>query len=226
MPWVVVQHVPWEGPGLIATEALARGFAVEHVHAYRGDRLPPASELGGLVLMGGPMSANDDSRYSFLHDELGLIRDCLRQEVPVLGVCLGAQLLARAFGARVMRGEEPEVGIGDVELPAAAAQDPVFAGLPSRLPVFHWHEETFELPSGAQLLASSAVYRNQAFRVGRFTYGLQFHVELDRELADAMAPHLPAGMTLADSDLERLRVSGERLVSRLFVHMHRRGRSS
>lgn len=215
-PWVVVQHVPYEGPGLIGAEALARGLVLEHVHPYRGDRLPSASDVSGLVLMGGPMSANDDSRYPFLADELRLVGDCVRQGVPVLGVCLGAQLLARALGARVLRGDRSEVGVGEVRLLEAAARDPVLGGLPPSLPVLHWHEETFELPPGGRLLASSAAYRNQAFSAGDCAYGLQFHVELDRELAREMAPHLPRGVMIRSPDLERIEEVGRRLAARFY----------
>ncbi len=166
----MIQHVPYETPGLIAAEAARRGIALRVCHPYRGERLPrldELDELGGLVVMGGPMGVGEVSEYPWLAGELELLAAAVAAGLPVLGVCLGAQLLAAALGARVYRGERPEVGAGSVSLTADGRADPMLgaAGL-AELPVVHWHQDTFDLPPGAVLLAGSALYPHQAFRVG------------------------------------------------------------
>jgi GMP synthase (glutamine-hydrolysing) len=128
------------------------------------------------------MGAYEDHGHAWLAAEKRFLRDAVEQDVPVWGVCLGAQLLAASLGARVYPGPRPEVGVLPVELTEAAAADPVFGAAPGRMPTLQWHGDTFDLPDGATLLASSPAYRNQAFRVGR-SYGLQFHLEVPAELA-------------------------------------------
>jgi len=174
--WVAIQHVPYETPGLIAAEAARHGIDLSVCRTYRGDPLPTLDtlvgidghgELGGLVVMGGPMGVGEVSEHPYLAGELELLAAAVAAGLPVLGVCLGAQLLAAALGARVYRGERPEIGSGSVSLTAEGRADPVLgaAGL-AELPVVHWHEDTFDLPPGAVLLAGSALYPHQAFRVG------------------------------------------------------------
>lgn len=126
--------------------------------------------------MGGPMSANDN--LPFLQRELSLIAEAVRSEIPLLGVCLGAQLIAKALGEKVYRNPAKEIGWAPVTFTEAGRRDPLFAGLSASEMVFHWHEDTFDLPRNAELLASSAACRNQAFRAGNRIYGLQFHLEV------------------------------------------------
>jgi GMP synthase-like glutamine amidotransferase len=153
------------------------------VELDEGEPLPDdPREFPAIVVMGGPMGAYDEADHSWLAGEKRLLREAVEADVPVWGVCLGAQLLASALGARVYSGDHPEVGVLPVELTPAAADDPVFAGAPSSFPSLQWHADTFDLPDGATLLASSPAYPNQAFRVGR-SYGLQFHLEVPLELA-------------------------------------------
>jgi GMP synthase-like glutamine amidotransferase len=128
------------------------------------------------------MGAYDVAEHSWLAEEIAAIRRALSVGVAFWGVCLGAQLLAAAGGAVVTLGPHPEVGVEAIDLTDQASSDPVFAGLPTRFPVLQWHQDTFELPDGAQLLATSAAYRHQAFRYGR-SYGLQFHLETPWDLA-------------------------------------------
>ena len=132
--------------------------------------------------MGGPMGAYEDDAHPWLADEKRLLREAVEAGHPVWGVCLGAQLLAAALGAHVYPGAEAEVGLLDVELTPAAADDPVFSVLPPTFPALQWHGDTFDLPPGATLLASSPAYANQAFVYGR-AYALQFHLEVSPELA-------------------------------------------
>jgi GMP synthase (glutamine-hydrolysing) len=135
----------------------------------------------------------------------------------VLGVCLGAQLLAAALGATVSRGEAPEVGFGHVGLTDHGLHDAVLGGAGPRLPVLHWHADTFTLPPGAVSLASSPAYVNQAFRVGRRAYGLQFHLEVDAALLDGFAAHLPRDVHLDRERAAAVEAAGRRALHRFFA---------
>ena len=148
--WVAIQHVPFEGPGSIATAAARRETPLAVCHPYLGEPLPACRELCGLVVMGGPMGVSDTDSHPYLRDELALIAASVAAGLPVLGVCLGAQLLAAALGARVYRGPQLEIGPGTVALTDAGRSDPVLgAAGRAELPVVHWHQDTFELPPGA-----------------------------------------------------------------------------
>jgi len=144
----------------------------------------PWSEAAGLIVLGGTMSANDGDRFPFLLAELDWLREAVRRNVPLLGICLGAQLLAQALGAAVYRNAQPEIGWYQIELLPPAAEDRLFRRRSTRETVFHWHGDTFDLPPGAVHLAQSRQCRNQAFRYGATSYGLQFHVEMVPDLMD------------------------------------------
>jgi len=143
------------------------------------DRL---SNFAAVVMLGGPMNVYEEETYPFLKDENLFIKEVLREELPFLGICLGAQLLAKACGARVMKAAQKEVGWYSVELTKQARQDRLFKRVESPLTVFQWHEDTFDIPDGGVLLATSALVRNQAFRMGSSAYGLQFHVEASLDM--------------------------------------------
>ena len=179
---LVLQHIACEPPAAFEDELRSRGLDVVRVELDEGDALPDWRDFPAIVVMGGPMGAYDEAEHDWLAPEKRLLRDAVEGGVPVWGVCLGAQLLASALGARVYRGELPEVGVLPVELTAEAADDPVFAAAPASFPALQWHGDTFDLPEGATLLARSAAYPNQAFRVGA-SYGLQFHIEVPLSLA-------------------------------------------
>jgi GMP synthase-like glutamine amidotransferase len=184
---LVVQHLPPEGPYLIADALENAGIAVELCQIFAGDR-PPAGLDGydGLVVMGGPMSAASDEGFATRTAEIELLEDALRRGVPALGVCLGAQLLAIAAGGKVYPGAEgPEIGWAPVSLVGEAGRDLLFSDLPNELTVLHWHGDTFDLPPGATHLAMSKAYPNQAFRAGPRAWGLQFHLEVDGGAVDA-----------------------------------------
>jgi GMP synthase-like glutamine amidotransferase len=160
-----------------------RRIPFDRIQIDQGEPMPDWRRFQAVVAMGGPMGANDDDSLSWLAHEKQQIAEAVHAGLPFWGVCLGAQLLAASLGARVYRGERAEIGIySDVELTQAARGDPVFAGTPSRITTLQWHADTFDLPRGATLLASSAVYANQAF-AWRRAYGLQFHLEVSSELA-------------------------------------------
>ncbi len=184
---LVVQHVEPEGPYAIGEALVAAGVDVVPWRTYTGEPLPrQLDELDGVVVMGGPMSATSDDGFPTRTDELALLADAVDVGLPVLGVCLGAQLLALAGGGRVMAGRPgPEVGWAPVRFDAGAADDALFSAVPAELTVLHWHGDTYDLPPGAVRLASSASYPQQAFRLGRSAWGLQFHVEVDDSAVDA-----------------------------------------
>jgi GMP synthase (glutamine-hydrolysing) len=206
---VVLTHEEGEGPGHLAPALEAAGFTLRT--RYREVR-PGDAAAALVVVMGGPMGAYEASRFPFLRDELVLLRDRLAQRRPVLGVCLGAQLLAAAAGARVYPGASGfELGVSALRLAPAAKEDAVFSQLPAGTPVVHWHGDTFDPVPGATLLASTARYGQQAFRLGN-SYGLQFHVELD---AETFSKWVRAGA----ADVERAGVSEEALLSRDAAHL-------
>ena len=213
--WVLTQHVPYEGPGAIAPAVRATGADLEVVRLDLGDPVPSPDDLGdvaGLVVMGGPMGVHDDLRW--LEEERLLLRAAVDAELPVLGVCLGAQQLACALGAEVVTGPEPECGVGEVHLTPAALSDPVFGGAPTPLPCVHWHGDTFSLPDGAVRLAGNEAYGNQAFRVGAMAYGLQFHVEVTGSLIAHWGPHLPPGVFVRAADVAHVSRAGDGIVRR------------
>lgn len=174
------RHSPWEDLGLIRSCLDAHYIACECADLYdaRAGKTS-ATDADALILMGGSMSANDD--LAFLHREIEQVRAAVRLGKPVLGICLGAQLIAKALGANVYPNATKEIGWAPVTFTDAARNDPLFRDFKSEV-VFHWHGETFDLPQGAELLTSSAACRHQAFRLGDHVYGLQFHLEVTPEM--------------------------------------------
>jgi GMP synthase (glutamine-hydrolysing) len=181
-PILVLQHAGCEPPGVYEDELLHRHVPFVRVLLDEDEELPDWRAYAGVVAMGGAMSVYDEAEHPWLVAEKRLIAEAVGAGVPYWGVCLGAQLLAASLGARVSRGAQPELGVLGVQLTAAAALDPVFAGLPASFQTLQWHSETYELPPGAVQLARSVGYEQQAFAVGR-AYALQFHLEVDSALA-------------------------------------------
>jgi GMP synthase (glutamine-hydrolysing) len=159
-PLLVLQHIACEPPAAFEDELRSRGHDLVRVELDEGEPLPDWREFPAIVVMGGPMGAYDDGEHPWLVEEKHALGEAAGADVPVWGVCLGAQLLASALGARVYRGERPEVGLLPVELAPAAAGDPVFADAPRSFPTLQWHGDTFDLPDDATLLASSPAYPN------------------------------------------------------------------
>ena len=182
---VLVQHAASEGPGLLARALEDRRLPVRHARVDRGEGVPRgAAGAAAIILLGGPMGVYEADRYPHLREEIALAADALRLGVPILGICLGAQILAAAAGARVYRGPAQEIGWFPVTLTAAGRADPIVGVLPGEAMVFHWHGDTFEPPPGATLLASSRLYEQQAFRLAPRAWGVQFHPEISVEMVD------------------------------------------
>ena len=178
---LVFRHVPFEGLGLIEASLQAQGVDFDYCDLYRpGAAMPDSAGCAGLIFMGGPMSVNDD--LPFLAEEMRLIERAAASGVPILGICLGSQMIAKALGARVYRNSRQEIGWYDIHMTDAAQRDPLFRNLSPVERVFHWHGDTFDLPSGAEHLAFSELTHNQAYRWGRSIYGLQFHLEVTPEM--------------------------------------------
>lgn len=175
---LVIQHVASAPLAAYGDVLRDRGVELAVVDCEAGDPMPagPAG-VDGIISLGGPQSLHEPDGLDWLEPELALLRRAVADGVPVYGVCLGAQLLALAFGGAVLPGPVPEVGPAPVHLLAAAREDPVFGGLGDEIPAFHWHADTFELPAEAVLLGSSERYPHQVFRIGRSAYGVQFHAE-------------------------------------------------
>lgn len=216
---LIVQHVAPEPPGRIAQALERRGLDCRVVRVDRGERIPRTLQAAGLVVMGGPMGVYQRDRYPHLAHELRLLEDAASRGRPILGICLGSQLLAAALGARVYPAPAKEIGWHEVRLLPEASEDALFTGIPHSFRAFHWHGDGFDLPAGAVPLASSALTRVQAFRAGGTAYGVLCHLEVDREQVQAMAQafsgelaeqgmHPAALLEGADRFLPRLRQIG------------------
>jgi GMP synthase (glutamine-hydrolysing) len=185
-PVIVVQQVAHENLGLIADVFDGRGIRYEYVRLEEVSGYDfRSADASGLVVMGGPMNVDQTDRYPGLIAEIDWIRAAIAADLPVLGICLGSQLLAAALGANVFAGEKKEIGWYTVQLTDAALSDPVFSACRHEETVFQWHGCTFDLPEGAERLASSRLFPSQAFRYGRAVYGLQFHLETTDQMIEA-----------------------------------------
>lgn len=187
------RHVP---PGLVGDVLVERGVELVTVRPAEGEALPSGPDgFDGALVLGGPQSANDDEGHPYIPDLLGLIRAFGAAERPLMGICLGAQMLARAYGARVRVHDVPEIGFTMLDATADAVNDPLLAESVPLPAILEWHFDSFALPEGARLLAGSAACANQIFRLGEDLYGFQCHFEADATLARAWAQRftLPAG---------------------------------
>ena len=182
----VLQHVPFEGIGSIERWLADRDAHTRYTRFYESSELPDPRQVDLVIAMGGPMSVNDEREHPWLASEKEFIRQSIGLGLPVIGICLGAQLIANALGARVYPGRHTEIGWFPVE--AVAADGDVFQ-LPDGLTAFHWHGETFDLPDGAVGLAKSEACDNQAFQIGRNVVGLQFHLETTPRSAAQLLQH-------------------------------------
>lgn len=182
----VLQHAPFEGIGNMAEWLAARGANVRHSPLFSDPHLPRPAGLNLVIAMGGPMSVNEEDRHPWLAAEKNFLREAIDSGVPVLGVCLGAQLIARVLGACVYRNASKEIGWFEVD---AVGETHGSFRFPAKFAAFHWHGETFDLPSGAVRLARTQACGNQAFQFGRRIMGLQFHLEVTADGVRQMLDH-------------------------------------
>ena len=186
-----LQHVPFEGPGSIESWALVRGYGLTATRLYAGQLLPPIEQLDWLVILGGPMNVYEENRYPWLVREKRFIGEALHEGKVVIGICLGAQLLACVLGAKVMPNRSLEIGWHPVEKAPQAMQSNLSGFLPDRFSAFHWHGDTFEIPRGAVHLARSQACENQAFAFGDRVAAFQFHLESTRESVEQLVHNCP-----------------------------------
>jgi len=188
MPRVLVlQHSPPETLGILADVFRERGVAPEYVRLFQSEPVPSRLEgTDGLVILGGPMGVRDRGTYPFLDAEMKLLEEALAARKPILGVCLGSQLLAAALGARVTLGRKKEIGWHHVQLRDAVMSDPLWSGMDRTFTAYHWHGDVFDLPQGAVSLAQSEATQHQAFRLGQNAYGFLFHLEVTENIIREM----------------------------------------
>lgn len=197
--WVVVQHVAYDGRGGIDPALRRAGLDAVDRRPFAGDPLPAVSELSGLIVLGAPAGSADANAPEHLVHERQLIREAVERELPVLGICFGAQLLAVALGGNVVTDGRLEIGMGSATLTDAGRADPVLSAVGETATVLHWHRDAYTLPPGAVRLATSDGHVEQAFRFGAKTYGLQFHVEINAGLAVVIGDQMPADSLPADA---------------------------
>lgn len=184
-----LQHVPFEGPARIGDWAARRGHPLAISHLYAGDPLPDLDSFDRLVVMGGPMGVGDEAEHSWLSPEKARIEEAIAGGKSVVGICLGAQLIAEVLGASVHRNPVKEIGWFPIQLTEAGLAQPLCDGLPTTAEVFHWHGDTFTLPLGAVQLARSAHCEQQAFLFDDRVLGLQFHLESTPDSVAAICTH-------------------------------------
>jgi GMP synthase-like glutamine amidotransferase len=184
-----VQHVPFETPGEIAAWAKERGDEASGTRLFAGEAVPDVGSYDWLVVMGGPMNIYDEESFPWLAGEKRAIEAAIEADKVVVGVCLGAQLIADVLGSKVYRNAHDEIGWFPVTLTAAGAEHPFTREMPSSFTAFHWHGETFDLPHGSVHLAESDACSNQMFVYGDHVVGIQFHLEMTRQGIADLAEH-------------------------------------
>ena len=180
------QHVPFEGPGSIQEWSIKNGHSLTSTNFYINETLPDLNSIDWLIIMGGPMSVDDEKEFHWLSKEKSFIKNAIEKGKTVIGICLGAQLVAQILGAKVYPNKQKEVGWFPIRLTESAKQHPLFNGLNSEIAVFHWHGDTFELPENAIAIAKSDACNNQGFIYKQNVLALQFHLETTRESIQQM----------------------------------------
>jgi len=226
-PVAIFRHSPTEGPGYFATFLNQHNIPLTLIKIDAGDPVPSdISAYSGLVFMGGPMSVNDD--LPWIAPVLHLIREAVRQDIPVLGHCLGGQLIAKALGGAVTKNPVKEIGWGEVSIVDQAAARAWFGDAPAKFLSFHWHGETFSLPPGATRILESSYCANQAYVMGKHL-GMQCHVEMTREMIETWCAvgqkeiaeaHSPAVQTAAQMaiDMDARLAALNTVAAQLYTH--------
>lgn len=189
MRWRCLQHVPFEQPGLLAKWVADRGHALSVTQLWQSEPFPHPDEYDGLFVLGGPMNVHEEAVYPWLADEKSLLAKVVASNKPVLGICLGAQLLAVALGGEVTKANCKEIGWFPVHLTAEGRRSRLFADFSDPLMAFHWHGDRFTIPPGAMHIATSAACAEQAFVHDGRVVGLQFHLETDANSIAALVEH-------------------------------------
>ena len=225
-----LQHVPFEGVGSIESWAKAHHAPITVTRLDRAETLPAVSQLDWLIVMGGPMSVSDEAQYPWLTQEKHFIEQAIAAQKIVIGICLGAQLIANVLGARVFPNRHKEIGWFPIRRTPAGLGSPIFRGLPDEFDVFHWHGETFDLPSEAVLIASSEACQHQAFTYHDHVIGLQFHLETTPQSARDLiancgaelidAPYIQRADTMLQDEQKFRRIN--QLMETLLQHVHTR----
>lgn len=212
MPRVLfIQNGETEGPGLFATVLEAAGVEISTAHAWRGDPVPTDPDgFSAVTIGGGAMSAYQTDEFPALRRQIALAQATRAAGKPMLGLCLGAQLMAAAFGGKVFANTAKEIGLQEVRFTAAADSDPLWQGHTAPLHPVHWHGDTFTLPPGAVLLAASALTPHQLFRLDDTLYGFQFHLEIDLPLLRALIAADAAALRAHAIDPAAFLADGER----------------
>ncbi|MBF0328526.1 MAG: type 1 glutamine amidotransferase [Nitrospirae bacterium] len=186
---LICKNISAEGPGTIEDFLKKTKKPYKIVDLSASEKIPDTKNFDALVMMGGPMSVNEGNIYPYIKKQEELVREFIANDKKIFGVCLGAQLIAKALGAKVYAGAEKEIGWYDIELADSALVDPIMQGLAynagklsKKFKVFHWHGETFTIPEGAVRLAGSELFPNQSFRQGKNAYAFQFHIEVRKEM--------------------------------------------
>jgi GMP synthase (glutamine-hydrolysing) len=200
MAVLIVKNISIEGPGTIGDFLRKEDISFSIVELGSGELIPPLESFDTIVVLGGPMGIYDMDKHPHLMIVSRVIREAINRDMRVLGICLGSQMIAHCFGAEVYPGPEKEIGWHHIELTGEGLKDPLMRKLAihpkvgdfwRRFTVFHWHGDTFDLPLGAVLLASSELYKNQAFRYGDKVYGFQFHIEVTKDMLLEWGKGLP-----------------------------------
>lgn len=181
---IIIQNDPRVPAGLFAAHLGEKGIPHRTVHLHAGEILPRPDDCRAVAVLGGYMGVHDTDRHPFLLPLMNFMRECAERDVPLLGICLGGQLLAAALGGEVQGQSRGEKGVREIVLTAAGSEDPLFAGLPRALPVFQWHNDSFDSPPASVHLAFSPCCPGQAFRFRR-AWGVQFHPEVDETIVSA-----------------------------------------
>ena len=190
-----IQHVHYEGIGAIQHWVDSKNHELTGTHLFLDERLPEIDDFDWLVIMGGPMSVHDESLYPWLTEEKQLIRQAINENRAIIGICLGAQLIADVLGADVRKANHKEIGWFSVNLTSDAENSELFKGFPETFYAFHWHGETFDIPHGAIHIAYSEAVKNQAFVYNNRVVGLQFHLETTRDLLAGMLENCRSDLT-------------------------------
>lgn len=215
---LICQHVPYELLGTLNPLLKKEGFRIKYVNFGRHPHLKPSmDDYDGLIVLGGPMNCDEIEKYPNLSTEIGLITRAIETKKPVLGICLGAQLIARALKASVAPHTEKEIGWYSLALTQAGQKDPLLSHLSQVPAVFQWHGDTFEIPEGAVHLATSPSCKNQAFKYLETTYALQFHLEVDEAM---IRRWLTIDSNLEELEFLRDKIRPERILEETPFYIH------